>query len=108
MPTAGPVMPSKGHLRRTSVRLDTTYVIRQFLPLIGKKAHVLTVATYVSAFETHYLYALPVRQLMEVHHYLSPSYWIVQLILSLNRCQHGGRGVEPSRAQGIRIGPPYR
>ena len=66
-------MPSNAHLPRISVRLDTTYKSWHFFAVIGKKAPALTVADYVSDIETRYLYALAVRQLLAVHHYLPDS-----------------------------------
>ena len=66
-------MPSNARLPRTSVRLDTTYKSWRFSAVIGEKAYPLTVATYVSDIETRYPYALAVRQLLAVHHYLPDS-----------------------------------
>ena len=102
--TAGPIMPSNAHLPGISVRLSTTYGIHHFSGFMGEKAYPPTVADYVSAFETHYSYALATGQLMAVLHYLSPSYWIVQLSLNIRVCQNvppGGAGVAPSRARKI-------
>ena len=97
-------MPSNAHLPGTSVRLDTTYKSWRFSAVIGEKCHPLTVADYVSDIETRYRYALAVRQLLAVLHYLSDSYWIVRLSLNIRVCQNvppGGAGVAPSRARKI-------
>ena len=118
VPAAGPVMRRNARLPGTSVRLDTyltdffnlhtTYKSNPISAVIGKKCPPLTVAAFVSAFETHYPYALATGQLLAVLYYLSSSYWIVRLSLSLRVCQNvppGGRGVAPGGARKIRIGP---